>query len=168
MGPIAGIGDTISQAVYTPLLLSVCIALTLQGNVFGAVLYFVLQFAFVLGVSWTTYKLGYEKGNSAILNLLQSGKINKFIVGASVMGCLVMGGLVGRFVKLSTSINIPVGGEELFSIQTKLFDALLPGLLPLALTLLCYRMLKKGWSSTKVMGLIAAIAIVGGVFNILV
>lgn len=168
MGPIAGIGDTISQAVYTPLLLSVCIALTLQGNIFGAVLYFVLQFAFVLGVSWTTYKLGYEKGNSAILNLLQSGKINKLILGASVMGCLVMGGLVGRFVKLSASINIPVGGENLFSIQTELFDALLPGLLPLALTLLCYKMLKKGWSSTKVMGLIAVIAVVGGVFKILV
>jgi len=47
-----------------------------------------------------------------------------------------------------------------------LFDTILPGMLPLLLTLGCYALLKKGWSSVKVILLVVAVGLVGGLLNI--
>src|SRR3970282_1750443 len=43
MGPLAGVGDTISQGTITPILLSVGISLAAAGNWFGGPPFFVLE-----------------------------------------------------------------------------------------------------------------------------
>ncbi len=167
MGPLAGIGDTIDGGVITPLLLSLFIGITGSGNLAGPIGYIIVEAAFMWSIYWLSYKLGYEKGSEAILNFLESGRVNQLILGASIMGCIVLGALVGNFVHMSVGINIPVGGGELFNLQTQLFDAILPGMLPLLLTLFCYWLLKKGWSSVKVILLIVAVGLAGGLLGIL-
>ena len=52
------------------------------------------------------------------------------------------------------------------SIQEQLFDAILPGLLPLALTLGCYKFLQKGKSSVWVMLFIVIVGAVGGLIGL--
>ena len=54
-----------------------------------------------------------------------------------------------------------------FDLQADLFDKLLPKMLPLLLTLGCWKLIGKGWSTIKVTGLIALIGIVGGLLGIL-
>ncbi len=83
------------------------------------------------------------------------------------MGCTVLGALVGNFVTVKLGINIPVGTGELFNLQSQLLDTILPGLLPLLLTLGSYFLLKKGWSSVKVILLVVAVGLVGGLLGIL-
>ncbi len=168
MGPLAGIGDTIDGGVITPLLLSLFIGITgTTGNLAGPIGYIIVEAAFMWSIYWMSYKLGYEKGSEAILNFLESGRINQLILGASILGCMVLGSLVGNFVKLNVGINIPVGGDQIFNIQTQLFDAILPGILPLLLTLGCYWLLKKGWTSVQVILLLTAVGLAGGLLGIL-
>lgn len=114
-----------------------------------------------------SYKLGYERGSSAILRILESGRINYLITGASVMGCMVLGALVGTFVTVSLGLTVPVGSGEPFSLQTQLLDAILPGMLPLALTLLCFWLMRRGWSSVRVLLVVVVLGGIGGAAGIL-
>ena len=77
-----------------------------------------------------------------------------------------MGALVCNYVTLKCAIAIPLSADNIFSLQASFFDALLPGLLPLALTLGCYKLLKKGMESYKVIAIVVALAIVGGLLGI--
>lgn len=168
MGPLAGIGDTIDGGVITPLLLTLFIGISKSGNIMGPISYIIIEACIMWSIYWFSYKLGYEKGSDAIVSLLESGKINKLILGASIMGCMVLGGLVGNFVTLKTSLSFDVGGDAPFVLQEQLFDVILPGCLPLLLTLFCYWLItKKNVSSMKVIMLIFVIGLVGGLLGVL-
>ena len=166
MGPVAGVGDTLWQGVVTPLMLAVFIGMAADGNVFAPIIYSVLFLALYNGFGYWLLKLGYEKGGDAILDLMESGIIKKVITAASTLGCAVMGALVCNYVTLKCAITIPLSADNIFSLQASFFDALLPGLLPLALTLGCYKLLKKGMESYKVIAIVVALAVVGGLVGI--
>lgn len=165
MGPASGIGDTVIQGVLVPLLLAFAISVSKEGMVVGPILYSIVVSAIVLGISYYGYMLGYKKGNSAILGMLENGTINKVITSAGIMGCMVLGALVAKFVSFSCAIEIPQG-KEVFSFQKGLFDVILPKMLPLLLTLGCYKLLSKGKSATFVMVLIFILGIAGGLLGI--
>ena len=168
MGPLSGIGDTLTQGVIVPLLLSFFIGMSLEGNLLGPILYSVSVVALIWGFAWWFFKLGYERGNEAIVNLLESGYINRLIAAAKVMGAIVIGALVASFVYLNIGISIPIGDGSSFVLQEQLFDAILPQLLPLLLTLGCYYLLEKGMSSSRVMFLLFVVGTLGGYFGIFV
>jgi PTS system mannose-specific IID component len=46
-------------------------------------------------------------------------------------------------------------------------DAVIPNILPFGFTLLIYWLMKRGWTSLKVIGLIVVIGVLGGMFGIL-
>ena len=71
-----------------------------------------------------------------------------------------------NFVTMKCGISIPQA-EGSFSMQEQLFDAILPSVLPLLLTLGCYKLLKAGKSSVLVMLVIIAIGVIGGLTGIL-
>ena len=110
--------------------------------------------------------MGYRKGSEAILSMLENGVIKRLISAASIMGCMVLGALVVNFVTMKCGISIPQA-EGSFSMQEQLFDAILPSMLPLLLTLGCYKLLKGGKSSVLVMLVIIAIGVIGGLTGIL-
>jgi len=165
MGPISGIGDSVIQGVLVPLLLALAISISNTGNLMGPILYIVLITAIILGVSYLGFMMGYNKGSEAIMDMLESGVINKVITGASIVGCMVLGALVANYVSLSTPLQITTQAEP-FSIQEQLFDVLLPKMLPLLLTLGCYKLLSKQVSSMVVMLIIIVLGIVGGLVGI--
>jgi len=167
MGPLSGIGDTVCQGVIVPLLLSFFIGMSMEGNVLGPILYTIIISIVIFGMNHFSYMLGYNKGSSAILALLESGLINKIIDGAKVMGCIVIGGLIAKYVSVKTGIVI-TSGETVFDLQTQLFDVIIPGLLPLLTTFGCYKLIDKGISTTRVMLIIVVVGIIGGFFKILV
>ena len=161
MGPASGIGDTIMQGVLVPLLLAFAIGISTQGNLAGPILYTIVISAIVLIISYYGFFLGFKKGNDAILAMLESGTINKVITGASIMGCMVLGALVAKYVTLNVAITIPQG-ESVFSFQEGLFDVILPKVLPLLLTMGCYKLLTKGKSAILILIILFVIGIIGG------
>ena len=62
MGPLAGIGDTIYQGVLIPILLAICIDITLTGTVWGAIVYLILMLAISYIFSFANFFFGYQQG----------------------------------------------------------------------------------------------------------
>jgi PTS system mannose-specific IID component len=167
MGPLAGIGDTIWQGVLIPILLAICIDITLQGTVWGAVIYLILMLAITYVFSFANFFFGYQKGSEAIMDFLEKGLLNKLLLGAQVMGCMVMGGLIANYVSVTCGLQIVTSGST-FDVQKSLFDAVMPKILPLGFTMLTYWLMKeKRWTSLKVILLIVVIAVIGGLTGVL-
>ena len=149
MGPLAGLGDTIIQGVIIPVLLAICIDMSLNGIIIGPVIYFIAIVAITGTISYLLFMFSYYKGNEAVLKMMSSGILDKVLKGANIMGCTVMGALIATYVSLKCGIVINASDVE-YSIQTQLFDAILPSLLPLLLTLGVYKAFKKGKSAMQV------------------
>lgn len=172
MGPLAGIGDSISQGTITPILLSIGIGLAAAGNVLGPVLYFVLEVAVMLGIAYFAWFQGYDRGREGVTTLLRSGILDRVLSGAGVLGNMVMGALTFQFVNiyLTLSWNIDVGGGQtkLFDVNRDLLGAIMPGLLPLGFTLLTWYLIARRRVSPiwllviyVVIAMIAALPILG-------
>lgn len=166
MGPLAGVGDTLTQGIITPILLAICIGITNTRNIAGPIIFLLAQYIIMTAISLSLWMNGYKLGKKAVEQVLQGGKINKVIETASILGTLVMGGLVGRFINVQTKLNFKMGDVN-FNLQTDLLDKLMPGLIPFVLTLIVLYMVKKGVSPIKLMAiLIFAGAVLGalGIF----
>lgn len=169
MGPLAGVGDAIYQGVLIPILLALCIDITRagNGNIWGAVLYALLMSVISYGLSIGNFLFGYYAGGDAIMDFLEKGILNKLLKGASIMGCMVMGGLIVNYVSVKCGLVINASGT-MFNIQESLFDAILPNILPLGATMGIFGLMSyKKWTSVKIILLIVAISVVGGFFGIL-
>ena len=187
MGPLAGIGDTISQGTITPLLLAIGIGLagyktgttditTLTGSPLGAIFFIVFETAIILSLAYFTWMQGWKRGREFVTDTLRSGALDRLISGATVLGNIVLGALAASFVALNIAptFSVGVGGELSFgqypafgvggtqlNIQHDLLDKILPGLLPLGLVLLSWWLLKRGWNPIRLLVVYLVIAIVG-------
>ncbi len=166
MGPLAGLGDTFFQGILVPIVLALFIDLTLGGFYAAPLVYAVVITAISIAISWTIFKFSYTKGNEAVLQMMSNGVLDKVLKGANIMGCVVMGALIASYVSVRCGIVISAAGSE-FNIQTQLFDAIMPCLLPLLTTLGCYRLLKRGLSAVVVILIVVAVGIVGNLTTIL-
>lgn len=164
MGPLAGVGDPIFWGTLRPVLAALGASLALGGNIAGPLLFFILINVIRLSLKYYGLKYGYIKGTE-ILKDLVGNRIQKLTEGASILGLFVMGALVSKW----TTINIPVvvsrikddsGKIEVKTVQDVL-DSILPGLLPLGLTLLVAWMLRKGTNPLLIIMGIFLIGILG-------
>lgn len=168
MGPLAGVGDTIWQGVVIPILLAICIDITRAGtgNIWGALAYAVIILAAAYALSYFNFMFGYKAGSEAVVDFLEKGTLNKILKGASIMGCMVMGGLIVNYVTATCGIEFSSAGQ-VFNIQQDLLDTIMPKILPLGFTMLIYALLKKRWSSLKIIGFVIVVGIVCGLTGIL-
>lgn len=166
MGPLAGIGDTLTQGVITPIMLAICIGITNNNNILGPIIFLLAQFSIMTSISFSMWMNGYKVGRTAVQQIMAGGKINRVIEAASILGTLVMGGLVGRFIPLHCNISFDLGGAAPFSIQTDLLDKLFPGLIPILLTCFVLYLVRKGTSPIKLMAGLIVFGIITGVLGI--
>lgn len=150
MGPLAGIGDSVIDALFNSMLLGIGISMALTGNFFGPIFFFLSYFICVTALSWYLFNKGYKTGMKTFAEMNESGALNTFIKGLNILGLVMIGALTASYVVLSTTLAPSFGGVQL-SVQDTL-DGILPGMLPLLFTLLIYwLMTKKRLSTIKVM-----------------
>ncbi len=166
MGPLAGLGDTLTQGVITHIMLAICIGITNNSNIAGPIIFVLAQFIIMTGISYNMWFNGYKYGRRAVEEIMSGGKINRVIEAASLLGTMVMGGLVGRFIPLEFYLNFDLGGGAQFNLQYDLLDKLMPGLIPLILTLVVLRYVRKGVSPIKLMGALIVFGIITGCLGI--
>lgn len=128
MGPFAGIGDTINWATLLPILLGFFVPLARSGNWIAGVAPILIYTAITCAIGYNLFHFGYKAGINSATRLLQSGRINQLILGASILGLLMMGGLAATYVEVSTPLEI-ASGNQVYKIQ-EILDQILPGLLP--------------------------------------
>lgn len=173
MGPLAGVGDSIIQGTIVPILIALGIGIAgvsaergeqvnldaLSGNVAGPMVYVVLVLAALLALAYFAWMQGYYRGRSVVLSIFKSGLLNRFMLGASVLGNVVLGGLAATFVVFSVAPTVDVGGSSV-ALQRDVLDRIMPGLLPLALILLTWWLLRRGWHPVRLLAIYLAISII--------
>lgn len=127
MGPFAGIGDTINWATLLPILLGFFVPVAKSGNWIAGVAPILIFTAITCAIGYNFFHFGYKAGVNSATRLLQSGRINQLILGASILGLLMMGGLAATYVNISTPLKI-TSGNQVYKIQ-EILDQILPGLL---------------------------------------
>ncbi len=164
MGPLAGVGDPIFWGTLRPICASLGASFALTGSLFGPVLFFLLFNLVRLLVRWYGIKYGYEKGTD-IVSDVAGNTLQKLTEGASILGLFVMGALVNKW----TTVNIPIvistihkqdGTVAVTTVQT-ILNQLMPGLVPLVLTFICVKLMKKKVNPILIIFGLFAIGILG-------
>ena len=107
----------------------------------------------------------YDMGNKAIDILTAHAK--EFTHAASLLGVFVVGALTSNYGATTIATTI-ANGESPIVIQD-ILDGVLPNMIPLAITLLLYWLLKKkGWTPVKCIFLLLVVGLIGGFFGIFV
>lgn len=165
MGPMAGIGDTVSQGIIYPILAGIACSLALAGNVAGPILFEVAYKVLMLTLGYTFYMMGYRQGKSAILSFLRAGTLNRITEIFSIVGLMVVGNMAASRVTIVCPLAFKIGQVSL-NIQSVL-DSLMKGLLPLAITLAVWWMISKKMKPTTVIVILFAVGIVTSLLGIL-
>nr|WP_288296401.1 PTS system mannose/fructose/sorbose family transporter subunit IID [uncultured Anaerostipes sp.] len=141
MGPLAGIGDTISWSTLMYLLIGLFLPLAKSGNALGGIAPFVLLTVICFSIGLFLTQKCYQFGYSFAENMLKSGLVNKVITGASILGLFMMGGLASTYVTVSTPLKLATSSYSI-TLQS-IFDSIVPGLLPLVVVLCVWGYLSK-------------------------
>jgi PTS system mannose-specific IID component len=166
MGPLAGIGDALTQGLVRPLLAALGIAWAVEGNFFGPI-FFVLSFTlYVWGTHYFFWFAGYRWGREAVERLLAGGLMKRITVLASVVGLTVAGVMVTRFVRVTMPITL-TAGDAVVNVGTDFLDRIVPGILPLAVTLVCWRLLRRRIPAIYIVAGIFVVGFVGGALGLL-
>jgi PTS system mannose-specific IID component len=165
MGPMAGIGDTVSQGIIYPILAGIACSLALAGNVAGPILFEVVYKVLMLTLGYTFFMMGYRQGKSAILSFLKAGTLNRITEIFSVIGLMVVGNMAASRVTIVCPLAFKIGQVAL-NIQNVL-DSLMKGLLPLVITLAVWQMINKKMKPTTVIIVLFAVGIVTSLLGIL-
>jgi PTS system mannose-specific IID component len=157
MGPISGIGDSLSQSTIAPILLAVGIGIaggtaggsTIpmlanagSGNPLGAIVYAILVSVVIISIGYVAWMQGYLRGRSFVTDLLRSGRIDRVLTGAGVLGNMVLGALAAKWVTIYLATTITIAGASL-NLQASVLDPIFPGMLALGAVMLIWWLLKR-------------------------
>lgn len=162
--PLGGIGDALFWYTFMPIVAGVTSGLAQDGNILGPILYFVLAFGVQMALRFALMYWAYGMGAAAINSLTKNAQ--EFTHAASMMGIFVVGALIYNMGTGTQLGMVFTNGELTTDVQAQL-NTILPGIIPLALTLMCYYLLaKKGWKPINCILLLLVIGIVGCIFGI--
>lgn len=165
MGPIAGIGDSFFWGVFRVIAAGIGVSFALKGSILGPIIFLILYNIPHFLVRYYGLFLGYEKGNSFLKSMNDTGKMELITYCAGILGVLVIGSMVGTMVTIKTPLVLNLQGAKVNFQQ--IFDQILPQALPLGATLLTYSLLKKRVNINYIMIGIFAIGIIGSLIGIL-
>ena len=166
MGPLAGIGDSFIWGTLRIIATGVGVSLAAQGNILGPILFLLLFNIPAQGLRFYLMHAGYKLGSGFLAKVQESGLMEVLTYGASVLGLMVIGGMTAENV----GINVPlvIGSGETATTLGDICNTIMPGLLPLAFTLLMYWLVsKKNVKTTTLLVALVIVGLVGSFFGIL-
>ena len=173
MGPMAGIGDTLSQSTITPILLALGIGIAggkasgtvvptltgATGNPLGPIIYVALVSIVIVAIGYTAWMQGYSRGRMFITEILKSGAIDRVLIGAGVMGNMVLGALAASFVVVNLAPTVTIAGAQM-NLQAAVLDPLFPGALALGLVVMTWWLLRRRVSPLALLAVYLVLSIV--------
>ncbi len=172
--PLGGIGDALFWMTLIPITAGMTANMAIDGSILGPILYFIIAFGAEMALRYGLMYWSYNMGTKAVGMMTSYAK--EFTHAASVLGVFIIGALIANYgggTKLGISIpNGQTAAEDgtmvdvFINIQEYL-DKIVPCLIPLLFTLMCYFLIKKkGFTPVKLIGLFLVIGIVGAIFGI--
>lgn len=163
--PLGGIGDALFWMTLIPIVAGMTAQMAIDGSWLGPILYFVIAFGVEMALRYGLMYWSYNMGTKAVAMMTAHAK--EITHAASVLGVFIIGALIANYGGgTQLAISIPNGQGDPLVIQ-KYLDSILPCLLPLLLTLMCYFLIiKKNFTPVKLILLLLVIGIIGCAFGI--
>ena len=160
MGPLGGIGDAIFWFTLVPIAAGICSNMAIGGSIMGPILFLLIFNAVQFAVRFFLMHWSYNLGTKAIDLLTSNAK--EFTRAASLLGVFVVGALTSNYGG-TTIVPVLENGQTIQSI----LDGVLPKMIPMALTLGCYFLMKgKGWTPVKCIGALLVLGLVGALIGL--
>ena len=160
MGPFAGIGDSLLPGTLIPILLSIALGMSPNGEITGPIFYIVAFLAIMIPLTWFLFSYGVKAGANAAEMVLAGGIKDKVTRAAEVIGLVVVGAVSAQYAHFNIGL-VYASGDLTISIAD-ILNSIFPSLPVLLMAFLTYwLMVKKNWSAGKTMLLMLVIAIVG-------
>ena len=141
MGPLAGIGDAVYLSVLRVVATGVALGLSQEGSMLGPILFLLIMNVPNMLIRWFTTVVGYKAGGNFISEAMRSGTFAAITKGSAVLGLIMTGAMTAQFVTFKTTFETKLSGT-VFNLQN-VFDSIMPGLLPLGITMICFAYLRK-------------------------
>lgn len=152
MASLDAVGTAVMIGAVTSVLVAVGVELARQGSILGPLGFAVVQSFIVLTVGFFSFRIGYAQmhrfGDWARANTW----LRPALFGAMRLGAFVLGALVAQYVRLSLpgSAVIQIGQAQV-ALGPRVLDAILPGLIPLAITLGLWWLLRYRYANPMVL-----------------
>ena len=160
MGPLGGIGDAIFWFTLVPIAAGIGSNMAIQGSIAGPIVFLALFNIVQFAVRFWLMHWSYKLGTTAIEALTANAK--EFTRAASLLGVFVVGALTSNYGG-TTIVPVLENGQTVQSI----LDGVLPKMIPMALTLGCYFLMKKkGWTPVKCIGALLVLGLVGALVGL--
>ena len=152
MGPLAGLGDTITQGLVKTVLLAITVNLALDGYTFAPVLFFLLYGAYITAIGAFTFYEGYHVGKNVLDKITDPEIIHKITDCLGLVGMTIAGAMIITNVGIETALEV-----EGVVIQD-ILNEIAPNLIGVGTTLGIFAFLRKG---TPVSKIIIALFVIG-------
>ena len=160
MGPLGGIGDAIFWFTLVPIAAGIGSNMAIQGSIAGPIVFLALFNIVQFAVRFFLMHWSYKLGTSAIEVLTANAK--EFTHAASLLGVFVVGALTSNYGG-TTIAPVLENGTTVQSI----LDGVLPKMIPMALTLGMYLLMKgKGWTPIKCIAALLVLGLVGAMVGL--
>ncbi|MFR3310944.1 PTS system mannose/fructose/sorbose family transporter subunit IID [Collinsella stercoris] len=166
MGPLAGIGDSFIWGTLRIIATGVGVSLAAQGNILGPLLFLLLFNIPAQGLRFYLMHAGYKLGSGFLAKVQESGLMEILTYGASILGLMAIGGMTAENVAIT--VPLVIGSGDAATTLGDICNTIMPGLLPLAFTLLMYWLVsKKNVKTTTLLVALVVVGLAGSFFGIL-
>ncbi len=167
-GPLAGLGDSLIQALVTPIIISISIGMSsASGSLMGPI-FMLASYTIINGLmSYLLFVQGFKSGVAGAEALVSADMKERVVPAFEALGITVIGGVLAGIMNVKTGL-VASFGETVVNIQTDVLDAFFPKILSLIVCFIVYYLIKdKKWSATKIMLWMIPVAIIGFLTHIL-
>ena len=165
MGPLAGMGDTITQILVNVVLLSVIVNMTLNGNLFAPIIYVIIYTAYILGVGYFTFTQGYSLGRNVLSKIMDKSILQKLTECMSVLGMTIAGSMIVSNVNITTPLVITTNESSI--VLNDILTSIAPNILGVLTVAIVFSLLRKKISINKIIVGIFFIGLIGSLLGIL-
>lgn len=157
MGPFAGIGDSIFQSTWRVITMGIGLSLAANGSILGPIMFLVLYNALAIPVRFMGPYIGYGLGSKFMSQAEESGIMSFVTKAASIVGLMTVGAMTATMVSMKIAYVFEMNGAT--QCIQDMIDTIFPCLLPLLLTLGCFKLLNKNVKPTVLIFTIMILAI---------
>lgn len=149
MGPLSGIGDSFFWGTFRIIAAGIGISLSQQGLLLGPLMFLLIFNIPNYLIRWFGVSLGFKLGTRLIEKMSGNNIMDKISKIFGIVGLMCVGAMTATLITIKLKINFSVGAVDV-SIQN-ILDQILPNILTIAVTLLCYKYVQKGASVNKML-----------------
>ena len=165
MAPLSGIGDSFFWGTFRIIAAGIGISMAQQGSIMGMFMFLLLFNIPNFAVRWFGLNLGFKLGTKLIDQMASGNIMDRINKVFGIIGLMCVGGMTATMVKLNLATELEISGAVV-NFQN-ILDQILPNILPLGATLLCYKFIQNGHSVNKILVGIIVVSIAGKAVGLL-